>query len=224
MAFDYESETKARYQSDDVATVYHKNFTKDYDLKGIRSRIIASAERRAVANLLARTPHEKVLDVPTGTGKLAPVFSKLQSKVMACDISPNMLEIARSEYAQHGCHSVDFSVQDAADLSCFSESQFDTVVCLRLVHRVPSEIRMKILSRLSSLAPYTIISYGIDSPYHNVRRTIRSKIIGEGKGTFCACTLDEAKAEVEENFRIKAHKWVIPLLSAEIVFLLESKK
>lgn len=223
MSFDYERETKGKYQSDAVASTYHRNYTKDYDLRGLRSRFIAAAERKAVAQLLARVPHKTVLDIPTGTGKLAPVFARFQSTVLACDISANMLEVARTEFARFGCASAEFKVQDAAELSALGRKRFDAAVCLRLLHRVPSEIRRKILSGLSEVAGHAVVSYGIDSAYHSIRRSIRSKLIGEGNGRFCACTLDEAKAEIGEHFRIKAQKWTVPVVSGEVVFLLEAK-
>ena len=223
MAFDYERETRTRYQSDDVASRYHRNYTQDYGLRGIRSRIIASAERRTVSEMLASVPHKAVLDVPTGTGKLAPVFAKFKSSVWACDVSPNMLDVARSEFERFGCDSVQFSVEDASDLGNFEPNQFDAVVCLRLVHRVPSEIRKKILARMSELAPYTIVSFSIDNSYNKVRRTIRNSIIGGGKSGFCCCTIDEAREEIEAHFNIKKKSWIIPLVSEEMVFLLESR-
>jgi ubiquinone/menaquinone biosynthesis C-methylase UbiE len=224
MKFDYQEGTKSHYQSDAVAETYHSAFAKSYGLRNARFRIVANGERNSVKKLLQEVAHDKILDIPAGTGKLAVIFSELGAVVTSCDISQNMLDIAKQEYAKIGYgKNVKFSVQDAANLSSMGNLQYDAVVCLRLMHRVPAKIRVKILEEISRMAPHAIISFGIESPFHVVRRFLRALLLGGGKDKLCYVDLRTATREISQQFVIKRHLRVVPFMSQEVVFLLESK-
>ena len=136
MGFNYDRDTKNHYQDDRVAREYHAQFANAKGWKAKRHKLIADRERRVVAEFLARVTHGSVLDAPTGTGKLAPVFAKLGASVVACDISANMLELARTEFSKHGLEAR-FRICDLERATATLENDFDVAVCLRLLHRVP---------------------------------------------------------------------------------------
>jgi 2-polyprenyl-3-methyl-5-hydroxy-6-metoxy-1,4-benzoquinol methylase len=161
MAFDYEAETRKHYQDDATAADYHEAFASRRGLRAWRFRVVAGRERALVGALLSRVPHGTVLDLPAGTGKLASLLAPLGARVTACDLSPNMLAIARQEYAAAGLSDARFEICDAERIGATLGGRFDVAVCLRLMHRVPAQVRRAILRELAGMAGHTIVSFGI---------------------------------------------------------------
>ena len=102
MNFDYERDTKDHYKRAEVATEYHAAFTSDRGWKAWRHRVVADGERDAVRRMLARVPHARVLDLPCGTGKLAPVFAGLGSSVTAWGTSVTTCGLCASACGMRG--------------------------------------------------------------------------------------------------------------------------
>lgn len=216
-SFDYGSDMREYYSSKEVADEYHESFS---DQGSWRHRVIANRERTAVRALLKQVPHDTVLDIPTGTGKLAPVFAESASSVMACDISEQMLRIAKSEYDRSGIGDVRFRVCDAERVSKAIDRTFDVAVCLRLLHRVPHDKKRQILHELGNAAKYVIASTGVESKFHEVRRWIRKKILGGDDRGHCYETLSETQEVLRDGFDIVTSKHVLPLISQERIYLL----
>jgi len=217
--FDYKSKMKEYYKSDKIANEYHKAFS---DSGYWHHRVIAKRERRTVQALLRRVPHGTVLDIPTGTGKLAPVLAELGSSVLACDISESMLEIAKEEYNRVGARKINFKVCDAEKASRKVKGEFDVAVCLRLLHRVPYHIKKKILDELRSISEFVIVSTAVESRFHKLRRSIREKVLGGDSREHCYETPTVTQEIVTDGFKVIASKRVLPILSQERVYLLQS--
>jgi SAM-dependent methyltransferase len=220
MRFDYETDTKGGYQDGVVASRYHASFTTDTGWRALRFKVVASRERALVARFLRRVAHNTILDIPAGTGKLAPVFRKLGGTVLACDISESMLAIARQEYLQAGHRHASFKICDAERINELLGARVDVAVCLRLLHRVPSQVRGKILAQLAACSRAAIVSMGVESPYHRVRRRVRGRVFGGDASGLCYASVATLRAEVEAFFVILDQRWVLPWLSQEMVFLL----
>lgn len=223
MDFDYERDTRRYYQNDFVARRYHRLFTISKGLKTFTFRFVARRELRTVESMLANVAHRTVLDVPAGTGKLANVLARLGSRVVACDISGNMLAIAKTEYQRIDYSNTEYVIADAAELGRFADASFDTIVCLRLMHRVPADVRQRMLQGFSRLASHVIVSYGIDNNYHKLRQRVRNLVTGSPASRKCFCSLASARQEVDRLFTIQKECWIAPGVSRELVFLLESK-
>lgn len=223
MSFDYERDTRTFYQDDATAQRYHDMFVSPAGWRNLPSRLVADRERHTVESLLAQVPHRTALDIPAGTGKLAGVFATLGTHVVAADISPSMLAQAEAAFLLAGHQDVDFRVADASDLRDFPDNAFDTVICLRLMHRVPSPLRQRMLEELARVAPCAIVSFGIQNGFHRLRRAARAAIFGGLKGSLCFCNIMEARAELEPLFDIAAKRWIAPALSQEMIFLLKAK-
>lgn len=223
MRFDYERDTRAFYQDEATAQRYHDMFMSSKGWRNFPSRVVAHRERRVMKTMLTRVPHRTALDIPAGTGKLAGVFASLGTRVVASDVSASMLKQAESEFAKAGHHKVDFQVADAADLGEFGNRAFDVVVCLRLMHRVPPALRARMLQEFARVAPYAIVSFGIENGFHMVRRRTRAAIFGGQSDTLCFCSLAEALAEFAPQFDVVAKTWIAPALSQEMIFLLRTK-
>ena len=223
MNFDYERNTRTHYQDDEKARRYHEMFMSSKGWRNLTSRVVARRERRAVNALLNQVPHRTALDLPVGTGKLAGIFAALGTRVVASDISSSMLKLAESEYSRAGCKGASFQVEDAADLGHFRDGSFDVVVCLRLMHRVPAELRRLMLSEFARVAPCAIVSFGIENRFHRTRRGVRAAVLGGSRDALCFCSVEQACAELSPCFDILRRVWIAPVLSQEMIFLLRSR-
>lgn len=224
--YTYEEDTKSFYQDSETAEKYHESFKDPSGLNGIRFKLVSSGERSAVERFLDRVPVESIVDVPAGTGKLAPVLASTNGHILSVDVSQEMLSIARSEYRRLEYEEVEFLRGDVESISSIVGTEFNVAVCLRLLHRVPRENKMTILRELSEIAGHAIISFGVESRYHRIRRSIRSQLLGGGDQDYDACyeRLDEIESFLKPNFRILGRQWVVPMLSQEVVYLLKSRQ
>ena len=223
MNFDYERDTRKFYQNDATAQRYHEMFVSPNGWRNFPSRVVARRERRVIEGLLAHVPHRTALDMPAGTGKLAGIFAALGTRVVASDISASMLKVAEAEYARIGYDHVSFRVEDVTDLGDFGNEEFDVVVCLRLMHRVPASLRKTMLGELAYVASHAIVSFGIENGFHAMRRSVRASVFGGRKDSLCFCSMTEAQAELEPIFDIVKHVWIAPALSQEVIFLLKPR-
>lgn len=224
MSFRYEEQTKKHYQSDIVAESYNDEYTNPKGLNGLRFKFIANRERETLRRMLYRFSGSTIIDIPTGTGKMASVFRDLDCKVMACDISPNMLSIARSVFEKEKTNVIDFRILDLEVASSKIDDRFDVVVCIRLMHRVPNEIKIRMLNQISEIAPHAVVSFGIDSAYHRMRSGLRRIILGGvDAGRETRKSIQETKKLLAKDFDILERRYVASVISSEVFFLLKSK-
>jgi len=226
----YEDDTRGYYKNDRKAREYHAWFTDAGGLNGWRFRYIANRERAAVARLMASVPHARIIDVPTGTGKMAPVFKRFGSVVLAGDVSENMLNIARQTYHDEGVPA-EFRLVDLETATETIERPHDLTVCVRLMHRVPDEIKSRMLSQIALLSPYSIVSFAQDSAYERIRGKVRRATMRQGSDSeemhANVRTTWPTRAEldriVSDRFQTLGRVQVSPLLSSEVMYLLKSK-
>ena len=81
----------------------------------------------------------RILDIGGGAGRYTIWFAERGYQVVLADLSPNLLEIARTLVADAGVtKQVEAIVEaDACDLSRWSDSSFDAVVCLGPFYHLP---------------------------------------------------------------------------------------
>jgi len=122
-----------------------KRLTSDAPLGRIRATVRAGRERMR-ALLLDRLPHDltgqRVLDAGCGTGALAVEAARRGAHVVAVDVSPKLIEIARERQPQAlGAGRIDFRVGDMVDRTL---GRFDHVVAMdSLIHyRAPDTVRV----------------------------------------------------------------------------------
>ena len=88
-----------------------------------------------------------ILDVPVGTARLIPFYPK-SSQITGVDMSLDMLEVARRKVEDEMyMNNITLQQGDATQLT-FLDNQFDYVICFRLLHLVPNDIRLKIIHEL----------------------------------------------------------------------------
>ena len=93
-------------------------------------------DRRILISKLALAPEHVILDVATGGGHTAAAISPGVRKMIASDITPEMLREARILVRERGCGNVEFVAGDAECLP-FRSSSFDRVVCRIAPHHFP---------------------------------------------------------------------------------------
>lgn len=79
---------------------------------------------------------ENILDIGCGTGALSRLLAQRASRVVAIDLSANMIEIALARSIQHP--NIDFQNADILNWE-FPVEQFDAIVSIATVHHLPLE-------------------------------------------------------------------------------------
>lgn len=88
--------------------------------------------------LLARIPERcgRVLEIGCGTGSFARLLAERAERVLAIDLSPQMIRLARERSRSHA--NIDFVEGDVMARQ-FSEGQFDCIATLTTLHHMPIE-------------------------------------------------------------------------------------
>ena len=108
-----------------IAESYDEN--RFCDFKG---SVVNELDRGIVRSLVLQSGAIRVLDAPTGTGRVISYLRDLPIELTACDLTSAMLEQAK---AKAGDRSVEFIQSNIADVPRSSET-FDCIVCLRFFH------------------------------------------------------------------------------------------
>lgn len=88
---------------------------------------------QALARALADEPLGHVLDIGTGTGRMAELFATSAERVVALDKSPAMLRLARARLQHLGSDIIEMVQGDFADLPLAAASM-DTVLFHQVLH------------------------------------------------------------------------------------------
>lgn len=217
---DYYKDTAMGYKEKDVVQAYKNAYSNKPGISNFDAKLIAKYEIKTIEKLIKKiSPLDLILDIPCGTGKLAKTLLT-SGKVIAADISESMIELARTDYELHD-NFVGFTCADATNLD-FKDNMFDCVVCLRLMQRVPSEIRKSMLNEFNRVCKrYLLISYGYTSLFQSIRIKMLTRINSKNPVP-CATKIADIESELELcGWMIKEKKLVLPLLSSEIIYLCE---
>ncbi len=90
--------------------------------------------------LASPQPHWIALDVATGGGHTALKFAPFVARVIATDLTPEMLKKAESFVRGQGADNVEFRLADAESLP-FEDGRFDLVTCRIAPHHFPDAAR-----------------------------------------------------------------------------------
>ena len=91
----------------------------------------------ALAGLLGGSPLGRLLDIGTGTGRMAELFEPEAESVVALDNSPEMLRLARARLQHLSPGRVELVQGDFAALP-FADASFDTVLFHQVLHYAQS--------------------------------------------------------------------------------------
>lgn len=88
---------------------------------------------RGLAEALADAPLGALLDIGTGTGRMAELFAPHAERIVALDKNLEMLRVARAKLQHLPTAQIELVQGDFADLP-FSDASFDTVVLHQVLH------------------------------------------------------------------------------------------
>ena len=119
-----------------ITTQSHRDYAslaKDYDdirFSGTGGTFLERMDADIIRDFVARTGARTIVDIPTGTGRVASYVQPLGTDVIGCDLTPAMLELAKAkrlpnQIAFHDC--------DAKSLP-FASHSVDCIVSLRFFH------------------------------------------------------------------------------------------
>jgi ubiquinone/menaquinone biosynthesis C-methylase UbiE len=95
---------------------------------------LAKAYEEVFAELIEDTKEtENLLETGTGTGIIAFRLYEHIPKIMATDLSPEMIKIAEEKAMRLSVRNIDFRVEDLCDLG-FPDHSFDTVIASNVLH------------------------------------------------------------------------------------------
>lgn len=118
-------------ERDMAAARYFALHAAEWD--GIRSLYVAEEEvERAILDILGKRRLGHLVDVGTGTGRMAAILGPLATRVTAIDRSPEMLRIARSRLAA-GPLPVELMLGDFLQLP-FGAASIDSIVMHQVLH------------------------------------------------------------------------------------------
>jgi SAM-dependent methyltransferase len=125
---------------------YQGKTAADYDADRQRTRYDrfkwGREQERLVATLRRLAPRGRILDVPTGTGRLLDAIGSVASEVVGADISLDMLGLAAD-----GRRPVPLLASEAERLP-FPDDSFDLVVSIRFFQHLPESSIIPILTEM----------------------------------------------------------------------------
>jgi ubiquinone/menaquinone biosynthesis C-methylase UbiE len=155
---------------------FYSKEADDYERRRYHSlygRLFRDIHRDLIATILApNTPLERVLDVASGTGQLLPPLRDAAQMVVACDLTPEMLYVARQ---QHGEEKIAYCLSEAGHLP-FGDNNFNVVASSRFLHLFNTETQATLIAEMARvLAPGGLL---IVDFYNATPRRILSPFIG----------------------------------------------
>lgn len=211
-------QAKSAYQNKEVAENYDRK-----RFKSIKGKITNFFELRKIYKALRQAkiqPSALILDIPSGTGRLSFYLSKRGYKLVAADISLNMLKQMKVAIQDQNVESKIMIVMADAENLSFVDNSFDAIICLRLLGHIPPEIRLIILKELKRVTKkYLILSYYDQQSLQYLLRKKRRE-----RDEWYATIESEIKDELlEAGLRIEK---IFPLLKkiSETLIILASKK
>jgi ubiquinone/menaquinone biosynthesis C-methylase UbiE len=133
-----------------------------------------------------------------------------------------MMEIAECEYRK--LPGLVKLVQADASATEFRDQEFDAVVCLRLLHRVPDTVRESILTELNRISRrYVIVSVGLTSRLQQIRRQVRHLTTGISTVPYPITKVDLISQFTRAGLRPLYWVPVLCALSSEWVVICEKR-
>jgi ubiquinone/menaquinone biosynthesis C-methylase UbiE len=147
---------KTVYQDPLIALGYDK-----HRFRSLKGRLVDKREKCLISKAIAFAnilPPAKILDVPSGTGRLSHVLAEKGFHVTGVDISSAMIEESYKKLSKRSPKDkVIFEIGDAESLS-FPDSFFDVGVSLRLFGHLPPKNRQGILNELSRVSKSFVVT------------------------------------------------------------------
>jgi ubiquinone/menaquinone biosynthesis C-methylase UbiE len=165
-----EKRVLAKYASPEGAASYNVKYEREFH-KRISHRVELKLLRRLFAFI---GPRERLLDLPSGAGRMFSEIGKAARRFVECDYSREMLKLCRQNIAGAGvpAHFV--------TASCFHmpyrDGVFDCVFSARLMHHIPDrDERFRFIAEMARVSSAWVVTTYFDTrSVKNLLRRIRS--------------------------------------------------
>ncbi|GMR12276.1 MAG: hypothetical protein BMS9Abin29_0465 [Gemmatimonadota bacterium] len=114
---------------------------------------------------------ERVLDLPSGTGRFTEHLARDGYRVAATDISREMMKVGRERIG--AIDNIRGHVQAEAERLPFRDGAFDCVVSIRFLHHLDPDTRVVVLREMARVARWLVVDYRHRYSYRFVRWKIR---------------------------------------------------
>jgi len=175
------SSTASRFDQASAAALYatrHGGHARDRREQGCIERALANVREGS-----------KVLDLPSGTGRLLPMLHRLGYQITEADYSPHMVQHARELWAKYvaavpaaAVAKVAFETQDVMKTT-YPDKSFDATICNRLFHHfTESATRVAALKELARITKGPIVvsffnADTIDARFKRLINALRNKTL-----------------------------------------------
>jgi ubiquinone/menaquinone biosynthesis C-methylase UbiE len=164
---DYENNTLNGYKDLNRAKLYKHHQTNAFSW----ARLVTFFEQKLIKkelNCFNWDGDHTLLDIPCGTGILGKTIKNFPFKIVASDISLEMMSLASEEYNSDNLIScVQCDITDTG----LQKSSFDCVIVLGFLHRVPADIKIKAIKEVSVLTKnIAIFSCSVDGIIQRAQR------------------------------------------------------
>ena len=215
----YEQETRDAYKSRDRAAAYKAYHTSDLSWGRISTRL----EQRGIRRLLGErrwSADDRLLDAPCGTGILGSLLSSVPGRIVASDISMEMMALAGDAY---DARQLTGFVQADITATPFANGQFAGIVTIGFMHRVPASVRQATLAELHRLCGgIAIVSFSFTSPAQKLKHAVLRALTRRHIPAPHATPRPVIEREIADaGFRVARRIAIAPFLSAESLYLLE---
>jgi ubiquinone/menaquinone biosynthesis C-methylase UbiE len=157
----------AKYASPEGAASYNTKYEE-----ALHKRVSQRVELKLLRRLFARVgPRTRLLDLPSGTGRMFGEIGKAAESYVECDYSREMLKLCRQNIAGAPARFV--------TASCFHmpyrDGAFDCVFSARLMHHIPDRAeRVRFIAEMARVSSEWVITTYFDTwSLKNLLRAIR---------------------------------------------------
>jgi SAM-dependent methyltransferase len=129
-------------------------------------------------DLLGISPKHSVLELGCGFGRSLPVLSRLATEVAAVDISEQMIEASRRDFA---AANISFHVSPSEDLP-FSDGKFDRIVCFAAFDAMFQAEALAEMHRVCKMGGRILLTGKNDNYHLDDCRAYEAELGARGKG------------------------------------------
>jgi len=133
-------------------------------------------EDRFIAEFFAEGSHDRLLDLPVGTGRFFPHYRNVK-EVTGVDISEHMLEEARKNMARLSPGTVLRLERGDVFALRFGNGEFNVAVVWRLLHLIPEDLLPRAIGELCRVTSESIVVQTYAQP-QSLRASLRRSVAG----------------------------------------------
>jgi len=208
---------KKKYKNQEEAISYD-----DLRFTSLKGRLMDYFEKRSIIKCLNSIGQvESIIDIPAGTGRITKLLINFANKIIAADISDDMLQIAKLKFQNNS--NISFIEIDAEKMQ-LPDNYVECITCVRLMGHVPPDIRIKMLSEMARVSSnWVIVTFYFSNIINDLKRSIKRKLTNN-KAPWYPTTHKELMKQINSaKFDVEEKHYVLPMLSESVTFLLKKR-